>query len=547
MSTTSTPAGARGVPGGRIARHDPDAGRADVVDSRRPDGVFWVALGLIVAFTAWAGLAPEALAGAMGGAMKWTTETVGWIYLAVPLACVLTLILLAFSPYGRLRLGPDGSRPDFSTWSWLAMILSAVMGIGLISYGVAEPISHFVVPPHDLAEAGTIDAAVRALQFSFLDWGLHAWAIFGVFGLAIAYSTHRKGRPALVSSMLRPVLGRHVDGWPGKAIDVFAIIATLFGTTTSLGLGASTIGQGLERVLGIPADTFTLVVIIMAITVLFTLSALSGVSRGIKYLSSITFGGAVILGIYALIAGPTNFISTMFVRAVGRFLGEFFQISLMTPTSADELQWMQWWTYFMMAWWLSWGAFVGIFLAKISRGRTVREFILGVMIVPTAVFFLWFSIFGGSAMHFDMNTGSAIGEAATNNVTSAFFVTLDQLPLSAITSVMAVIMVVLYFVTSADSNTLVLGMLSSRGSLTPPRPVLLTWGVLTGVVAIVLMLLGGLSALQQAAIVSGLPLAIIVCLLGYSLFRELVTDSTAQRFPDVQTQAVNITEAERVV
>ena len=267
------------------------------------------------------------------------------------------------------------------------MILSAVMGIGLISYGVAEPISHFMAPPHGLAEPGAMDAAVRALQFSYFDWGPHAWAIFGVFGLAIAYSTHRRSNTGLVSPMLRPVLGKLVDGWVGKAIDIFAILATLFGTTTSLGLGASQISEGLERVMGIPSNTITMVLIIAVITVIFTLSALSGANRGIKYLSQITMGLSALLGIYVLLAGPTNFISNVFFRSVGQYLSDFFQVSLYTPSTPDDVAWMQWWTYFMIAWWLSWGAFVGVFLAKISRGRTIREFVAGVLGVPSLVFF----------------------------------------------------------------------------------------------------------------------------------------------------------------
>ncbi len=497
--------------------------RAELLRNR-PGAVFWTSIALIAAFMLWAALSPESLGGAMTTAMNAVAASVGWSYLLVTLGCILMLLYFAFSRFGRIRLGGDHDRPEFSTVAWLAMILSAVMGIGLISYGVAEPISHFAAPPHGLAEPGTIDAAVRALQFSYFDWGPHAWAVFGVFGLAIAYSTHRRGNTGLVSPMLRPIFGDRMDGWLGHVVDVFAILATLFGTTTSLGLGASQISEGMNRVFGIPTGVLPQVLIIAVITVLFTLSALSGVHRGIKYLSQITMTLTTLLGLYVLFAGPTNFISNLFFRSVGQYLSDFFQVSLITPTTPEDVQWFQWWTYFMMAWWLSWGAFVGVFLAKISRGRTIREFVFGVMAVPSLVFFIWFTIFGGTAIHVDLYGGGQIGAAALEDVNSAFFDMLGHLPLVQITSVIAIVLVVLFFVSGADANTFVLSMLSSRGTLNPTRPVLTVWGVLTGVSAILLLLVGGLAALQQAAMLSALPFTIIVALLAVSLVRELRAD-----------------------
>jgi choline/carnitine/betaine transport len=461
--------------------------------------------------------------------MDWVAQSVGWSYLVVTLGCIALLVYIALSRFGRIRLGADDARPEFSTWSWLAMILSAVMGIGLISYGVAEPISHFASPPHGLAQAGTMEAAVRAMQFSYFDWGPHAWAVFGVFGLAIAYSTHRRNNPGLVSPMLRPVFGKLVDGWFGKMIDVFAIIATLFGTTTSLGLGASQIGEGVNRVFGIPSSLFGQIIIIAVITVIFTLSALSGVNRGVKYLSQGTMVLSAGLGLYVLFTGPTNFISNLFFRSLGEYLSGFFAVSLLTPGTPEDVQWMQWWTYFMMAWWLSWGAFVGVFLAKISKGRTVREFIAGVMIVPSVVFFAWFTIFGGSAIKFDMENGGQIGAAALEDVNSAFFATLAELPLPGVTSIVAIILVVMYFVSGADANTFVLSMMSSRGTLNPTKPVLTLWGLLTGLCAVVLLIVGGLGALQQAAMLSALPFTVIVALLGVGLVKELRNDPQFDR------------------
>ncbi|EMY33156.1 choline/carnitine/betaine transporter [Arthrobacter crystallopoietes BAB-32] len=485
--------------------------------------MFWTSIALIAAFVLWASLSPQRLGDVMTASMDWVAASVGWSYLLVTLLCIGLMLYLGFSRFGGIRLGSDTDRPEHSTWAWLAMILSAVMGIGLISYGVAEPVSHFVAPPHALAQPETMEAAVRAMQFSFFDWGPHAWAVFGIFGLAIGYSTHRKKRPGLVSPMLRPIFGKLVDGWVGKMIDVFAIIATLFGTTTSLGLGASQIAEGLGRVFGLPSGLVTQILIIAVVTVLFTLSALSGVNRGIKYISQITMTLSLALALYVFIAGPTNFISNLFFRSVGQYFSDFFAVSLITPSSADDLQWMQWWTYFMMAWWLSWGAFVGVFLAKISRGRTIRQFVAGVLGVPSLVFFAWFTIFGGSAIQMDMN-GAGIGAATSENINSAFFAMLENLPLVQLTAVVTVLLVALFFISGADANTFVLSMLSSKGSLEPGKPVLTLWGGLTGACAVLLLLVGGLTALQQAAMLSALPFTIIVALLGASLIIELRRD-----------------------
>ncbi|MCD1286192.1 glycine/betaine ABC transporter permease [Brevibacterium sp. CCUG 69071] len=498
----------------------PDTGGRSVRSIGR---VFLWSVGFVIAFVLWAALSPGSLGAIMTSAMDSVASGIGWIYLVVPFAAIVMLVWFAASRFGRIRLGSEDSRPEYSTITWLAMILAAVMGIGLVSYGVAEPMSHFMVPPHGLAEPETMDAAIRAMQFSYLDWGFQAWAIFGVFGLAIGYSTHRKGRPALVSAMLRPVLGRFVDGWVGNFIDILTIIATLFGTTTSLGLGASQIGEGLNTVFGIDSTIVLQIIVIAVLTLLFTGSALTGVSRGIKYISQITLTMATILGLFVFITGPSGFVSNLFVRSIGSFAGDFLQLSFMTPSSAEDSEWMLGWTYFMMAWWLSWSAFVGIFLAKISKGRTIRQFVAGVLLVPSAVFFLWFTIMGGSAIKLDMD-GASIGQATQDNLDTAFFSLLGQLPMSSLSSIFTILMVILFFVSSADSNTFVLSSLSSRGSFEPRRPVIATWGILTGASAVVLLLLGGLQALQQAAMLSAVPFTAIVIVLGIALIKELRTD-----------------------
>ena len=509
----------------------------------RPGRVFWISIVGVAAFTLWGGLSPDGMATAMTAAMDVVAAKVGWVYLVLTLGCIGLLLYLGFSRFGRVRLGADDDRPEFSTWAWLTMILSAVMGIGLISYGVAEPISHFTTPPHGLADPGTTEAAVRALQFSYFDWGPHAWAVFGVFGLAIAYSTHRRGNTGLISPMLKPVFGKAMDGWLGNIIDILAVIATLFGTTTSLGLGASQITEGLNRVFGIPNELFVQIIIILGITVVFTLSALSGVNRGIKFLSQTTAVLSIFLGLFVLIVGPTGFIGNLFFRSTGEYLNDFFKTSLLTPLMAGDVEWYQYWTYFMMAWWLSWGAFVGVFLAKISKGRTIRGFVLGVMGIPSLVFFIWFTIFGGTAIKIDMEGDGGIGKAAAADVNSAFFETLEHLPMAGLTSVIAIILVVLYFVSGADANTFVLSMLTSRGTLEPSRWVLTVWGALTGTTAMVLFFAGGLPALQQAAMLSALPFAVIVGILGFCIVKTLHEDHDFDAYRKVRRKDLEELEA----
>jgi choline/carnitine/betaine transport len=507
-----------------------DVPEPDTNDDKNPGGrlgsVFWASVGVSTLFVAWAVVFTENLNTVTTSSLNWLTASFGWTYLVVTLGILAFLVFLAFSPAGDIRLGKDTDRPEFSTLTWFAMILSAVMGIGLVSYGVAEPISHFATPPHGLAEPGTPDAAVRALQYSYFDWGLHAWAIFAVFGLAIAYSTYRKGRRTLVSQLFVPLLGDRVNGPLGKTIDVLAVFATLFGTTTSLGLGAMQINNGLGTLFGVPVNSVSQVLIIAAVTAVFTMSAVTGVSKGIKFLSQGSAVLAICLFVFMLVVGPAVFIANLYIESIGLWASDFFRMSLQ-GTAFGGLEWMQWWTYFMMAWWVSWGAFVGVFLARISRGRTIRGFIMGVLVVPSVVFFTWFTVFGGSAIHVDMFQGGDIAAQTATDLNSAFFATLDHFPLAAITSAIAIVLVVMFFVSGADANTYVLSMMTSNGSLTPRRPVLILWGVLTGITAIVLLLAGGLTALQNTVIVTSLPFLVIIAGLAVSFWKELVADRRA--------------------
>ncbi len=510
------------------------------VPAGRLGSVFWTSVGISAVFVAWAVLFTDNLNKVTTASLNWVTGSFGWLYLVVTLGILVFLVFLAFSPYGDIRLGKDSDRPEFTTVTWLAMILSAVMGIGLVSYGVAEPISHLASPPHGLAEPGTPQAAVRAMQYSYFDWGLHAWAIFAVFGLAIAYSTYRMGRRILVSQLLVPLLGDRVNGPIGTLIDVFAVFATLFGTTTSLGLGALQVNNGLFSLFGIPVTDTSQVIIIAAVTAVFTMSAVTGVSKGIKFLSQGSTVMAASLFVFMLIVGPTVFIANLYIESLGTWATDFLRMSLQ-GTAFGGLEWMQWWTYFMLAWWVSWGAFVGVFLARISKGRTIRGFIIGVLVVPSAVFFTWFTVFGGSAIHVDMFEGGRIATQAAADINSAFFATLAHFPFATVTSVVAILLVLLFFISGADANTFVLAMMTSDGTLTPRRGVLILWGVLTGVTAVVLMFAGGLNALQNTVIVASLPFLVIIAVLTVSFWKDLIADN---RHVEPQTPLVELIDGQ---
>lgn len=499
-------------------------------DHRRPGSVLYLSLTLTLAIVVWGAAAGDSLSRVGSAALDGITRGFGWAYLVVSLGFLVFLVFLSCSRYGRLRLGRDDERPAFRRPTWYAMILSAVMGIGLISYGVAEPISHLSEPPHGLVTSMTPDAAVTALQFSFFDWGLHAWGIFAVFGLAMAWSMFRRGRPGLVSALFRPLLGRRADGAAGKAIDVFAIIATLFGTTTSLGLGALQINGGFTALFGLPNSLAVQFAIIAIITLLFTASALTGVARGIRYLSEMSMGLGAMLFAFVLVVGPTIYLADLYVQSVGRYISDLIATSLITPANGN-LKFMQSWTYFMLAWWLSWAAFVGVFLARISRGRTVREFIVGVLLVPSAVFSVWFTTFGGTAIHGDLAGTTQIAVAAATDANSAFFATLQSLPLPAVTSVITILLVVLFFVSGADANTFVLGMLTSRGTEQPPSWVLALWGTVTGAAAIALLAAGGLDSLQQMVIASSAPFLLIAIGVVTSLWKDMKAEPVQDHSP----------------
>ena len=491
--------------------------------------VFIIAVAIVILFVIWGVINPSGLAEASGSVLSLMTEKFGWFYLLSTFSFLVFSFFLAFSKFGNIRLGKDTDVPAYSNRSWFAMLFSAGMGIGLVFWGVAEPLSHFMDPPQD-ATPQTPQAARLAMRYSFFHWGLHAWAIYTIIGLSIAYFTFRKGYSGLISSVFYPLLGDRVKGPIGKAIDILAIIATIFGVATSLGLGTLQINGGLAHLTTIENSYSTQLIIIIIVTVLYLISATTGLDKGIKALSNLNLLIAVVLLVFILFAGPTSFIFDVLTTTIGSYLQNIVQMSLtLTPFSAGS--WIKNWTLFYWAWWIAWAPFVGMFIARVSRGRTIKEFVLGVLLVPSVFGFLWFAVFGGAALNLELFHQGRIAEAVQTDVTSALFLTLQQLPLGAILSGIATLLIITFFITSADSATFVLGMLSSNGNPNPKTSIKLVWGLLQSSIAAVLLLSGGLQGLQTASIVAAAPFAIIMTLMCYSLYLSLNSEKEIKKPP----------------
>ncbi len=489
--------------------------------------VFRISVAIVLVVAVLGALFPDGFARVSGLLLDVTTARFGWLYLVSVLGFLVFCLFLAFSRHGQVRLGMDDEEPEYGDRSWFAMLFSAGMGIGLVFWGVAEPVSHFIDPPPGV-EGGTAAAARVAVRYSFFHWGLHAWAIYALIALCIAYFSFRKGLPALISSTFHPLLGDRIHSFPGKAIDILAVLATVFGVATSLGLGTLQINGGLTHLTGIPTGVGIQLIIIAVVTFLFMGSAMTGIDRGIKILSNVNMmlAGGLVLFTFAM--GPTWFVLDVLTTTVGDYVQNLIPMSLrLTPYSGDP--WVVTWTLFYWAWWIAWAPFVGMFIARISRGRTLKEFILGVLLVPSALSFFWFSALGGSALFMEMFEGRGIAALVQEDVTSALFITLQQLPLGSILAGLAVLLICTFFVTSADSATFVLGMLSSEGRLTPSTRMKLTWGALVSSIAAVLLLSGGLEGLQTAAIVAAAPFAVIMVGMCVSIYRALVAEDRARQ------------------
>lgn len=481
--------------------------------------VFWISIAVVLAAVIFGVSAPNLFEKATGNIQAFLTSAFGWYYLILVTIIVVFCLFLIFSPVGAIRLGKQDERPQFSNLSWFAMLFSAGMGIGLVFWGAAEPLSHFLVPP--TTQGGTDEAQREAMRYTFFHWGIHAWAIYALVALALAYFQFRKESPGLISSTLTPVLGRRMEGHLGTIVDVLAVFATVVGVATTLGFGAAQINGGLSLLFDIPINFKVQLIIIAIVTVLFMISALSGLGKGIKYLSNTNMILALALFLLMLFVGPTVLILDMFTDTIGRYLQYFIQMSFrIAPLNQEQRSWINDWTIFYWAWWISWAPFVGLFIARVSRGRTIREFIIGVLLLPSLISFFWFTVFGTSAIEVQ-KSGVNLSQFPTEQILFAMF---NEYPWSTVLSVVALFLVVIFFVTSADSATFVLGMQTSYGSLTPANSIKLTWGIAQSAVAIVLLNSGGLQGLQNALIIAAFPFSFLMVLMMVSLFRSLTKE-----------------------
>ncbi|RPA10298.1 BCCT family transporter [Gordonia sp. OPL2] len=484
--------------------------------------VFGITALIVIGFVIWGIADKDSLKTSSDNALAWITDNLGWLFILSATGFVVFAIFLAVSKYGRIPLGQDGEKPEFRTVSWIAMMFSAGMGIGLMFFGAYEPLYHFVNAPPEMP-AEDVRAAMATTMFH---WGFHPWAMYAVVGLAIAYSTYRMGRGQLMSAVFEPLLGSRSKGPIGKIIDILAIFATLFGTVASLGLGALQIGSGLVKVEWVnEPSTMLLVAIIAILTACFVASAVSGIARGIQWLSNINMVLALILAVFVFVVGPTVFIMNLLPTTLGAYLNDlpFLSARSGATVDADGQSWLASWTIFYWAWWVSWTPFVGLFLAKISRGRTIREFVIGVMVVPTTVSLVWFCVFGGTAIR-QQTDGVSL---PLDNSEDTLFDVLANMPWTAIASALVMLLVAIFFVSGADSASIVMGSLSQRGTHDPSRWVTIFWGVLTGTVAALLLAISGddaLSGLQQMAIIAALPFVIVMIAMCFALYRDLRRD-----------------------
>ncbi len=488
--------------------------------------VFLVSAAIILSFVALGAAMPEQVGDAFGRVQEFIVSTFGWFYIVSVGFFLLFVLWLLVSPYGRIRLGKDDDEPEYSTASWFAMLFSAGMGIGLLFFSVAEPMMHFARPL--ISEPGTLPAAREAMKTTFFHWGLHAWAIYIVVGLSLAYFAYRHNLPLTIRSTLYPLLGDRIHGRLGDLVDILAVFGTLFGVATSLGLGVQQINAGMAHLGLFEVSQTNQIILITVITLMATVSVVSGVDVGIRRLSELNLGIGMVLLLFVFFAGPTVLILGGFVQGLGDYVQNLVQMTFRTTAmrSQDVVDWQKGWTLFYWGWWISWSPFVGMFIARISRGRTIRQFVLGVLFVPTLLAFAWMVVMGDTAISMELTSPQRPGQIAQavadpGTMPTGLFLLLEELPLSSISIVLATVVIATYFITSSDSASLVIDILTAGGHPDPPIPQRVFWALLEGAVAAVLLVTGGLVALQTAAITTALPFCAVMLLICWSLVRGL--------------------------
>lgn len=525
----------------------PKTGINKYFDIHKP--VFWPSVALISAMIITTLLLGDRATQLFESIQSGITDTTGWLFVIAVNVFILFSLFIAFSRFGDIRLGGEEAKPEFSTMAWFAMLFSAGMGIGIMFWSVAEPIFHFQSPP--MAEAGTVEAAREAMNLTYLHWGFHAWAIYAVVGLSLAFFAFNRKLPLSFRSVFHPLIGDRIKGWMGDVIDVLAVLATLFGLATSLGLGVLQVSAGLNHVFELPDNIYMHVGIIIAITAVATASVVLGIDKGVRVLSEFNVRIAALFLLFMIVVGPTIFIFDSLVQNMGSYVSSLAVFSFWTESYTDS-NWQGSWTIFYWAWWISWSPYVGMFIARISKGRTIKQFVLGVLIVPSLITFLWMAAFGGSAINLELGATGAIGDAVNENVATALFVFLEQFPLGMITSIIAIVLILSFFVTSSDSGSLVIDSLTSGGKLDAPVGQRIFWAQTEGLVAAILLIGGGLNALQTASISTGLPFVFILLIMCYSLYQGLKKEYNenieggVQEFEDSYRKLVEETIAKKL-
>ncbi len=488
--------------------------------------VFLISSGLVLLFSALAIVHPDGTGTVFDHIQGWIVEKAGWFYVLCVAGFLVFVLVLAASRYGRIPLGPDGAEPEYSYASWFAMLFSAGMGIGLMFFGVAEPIMHYSSPP--IGDAATAEAARQAMRITFFHWGIHAWAIYAVVALSLAYFAFRHKLPLTIRSSLYPLIGERIHGPIGHTVDIFAVLGTIFGVATSLGFGVIQVNSGLEYLLGVPNNQFVQIGLIAGITAIATVSVVLGLDSGIRRISELNMILAISLLVFVLIAGPTVFLLQTMVQNTGMYLSELFEMTF-NLYAYEPTGWIGGWTLFYWGWWIAWSPFVGMFIARVSRGRTIRQFIVGVLFVPVGFTFVWMTFFGDTAIHMVMVQGiTGLADAVAADTSVALFQFFDNLPLSTLASTIATLLVITFFVTSSDSGSLVVDMLTSGGREDSPTWQRVFWAVVEGLVAIALLIAGGLGALQTASIASALPFTVVMIVMCWGLMRALRVDAVKQ-------------------
>jgi len=493
--------------------------------------VFLPAAALVVGFVGFAALFTETARAAFEALQTAIVAHLGWFYILTASVLLVFVLWLMFSRFGRVKLGPPDSEPEFGNFTWFAMLLSAGMGIGIVFFGAAEPLQHYLAPP-DMA--GESEAALReAMRLTFYHWGLHPWAIYATFALPIAYFHFRHGLPLAPRSLLYPLIGEGIRGAPGHAVDVLCTVGTLFGVATSLGLGASQVNAGLNQLFGVPLATSTQLILIASITLVATASVVSGLHHGIRLLSASNIALAGLLFVFVLLTGPTVFLIEVFLDGLGYYVQQLPFTSLHINPVGDD-GWQANWTLFYWSWWISWSPFVGIFVARISRGRTIREFVITALLVPSMGSFLWFSVMGGTAIRQHMGGRSELAGLAEETPTLVLLRLMEGLPFHTVIWVFTTLLVIIFFVTSSDSGSLVDDMVTSGGKPNPPRAQRIFWALAEGTVAGVLLYAGGLTALRTASLTTGIPIAIFLLVAAYGLVKALRVDIDHPGIPPLQ-------------